>query len=215
MKDIIFVGAGGFAKEVFGYITADLHHGHLSGVRIKGFLDISEDAYTAMGVESVFLGSEASYTIENDDVFLITVGDVGLRESVAKTLIEKGALFYSFVHSSAYVDSSAQIGKGVVICPFCMVNAQAFIDDFSMLNIYASVAHDSKLGACSVLSPYATLNGNVHAGSKLFMSTRSTALPGVTIGDECVVSAGTIVSKDIGDGVLAFPKARTQYMVQK
>ncbi len=43
----------------------------------------------------------------------------------------------------------------------------------------------------------------IHIGAKCYIGTRCTILKGVTIGDYCVVSAGTIVNKDIPAGHLA------------
>lgn len=215
MKNIIIVGSGGFAKELFGYIESEIKKNILKECYVKGFLDISFEAYQEMKIDSKYLGSENEYTIEDEDEFLIAVGNIELKEEIISTLLEKNAKLMTYIHSTAIVDLGAKVGEGVVICPFCMVNNQAIIEDYSMLNIYSSVAHDSKLGKYSILSPYATLNGNVNSDEKLFMATRSSVLPGVNIGKSCVVSAGTVVAKDMEDLVMAFPKARTSYMKKK
>lgn len=46
------------------------------------------------------------------------------------------------------------------MCPFVTINANSNIGDFVLCNIYSSIAHDCKVGEGSILSPYATLNGN-------------------------------------------------------
>ena len=215
MKKIIIVGAGGFAKELFGYIKHDIKTGFLKNTVVKGFLDISEESFLKMNVSSVYLGSEHDYLIEEEDCFLIAIGDVDLREKVIRGLERKNATFLTYIYSNVFIDSSAIIGKGVVICPFSMVNSQAVIGDYSLMNIYTSVAHDSVLGKNSVLSPYSTLNGNATAGKNLFMGTRSTILPNVVIGDNCVISAGTLVSKKMDNQCMAFNKLRASYLLKK
>lgn len=42
--------------------------------------------------------------------------------------------------------------------------------------------------------------GNVHIGSEVMIGANSTILPGITIGDGAIVSAGTLVHKDVPAG---------------
>ncbi len=212
VNNIIIVGAGGFAKEIFGYIQGEINNGLLTHYQVKGFLDISAEAFEEMNVDSEYFGSEDDYCIQENDVFLVAIGNIELKEIIINKLLAKNAKLMTYTHSSAIVDQDSKIGKGVIICPFCIINSQAHIDDYCMLNIYSSVAHDSMLGKYSILSPYATLNGNVSTGEKLFMGTRGSILPGLKIGMSCVVAAGTVVAKDMEDRVTAFPKGRTSYL---
>ena len=56
MKNIIIVGAGGFAKEILGYIEDDKQKGFLSNVSVKGILvDFIED-YHALNMNFNYLG---------------------------------------------------------------------------------------------------------------------------------------------------------------
>lgn len=42
--------------------------------------------------------------------------------------------------------------------------------------------------------------GNVHIGNEVMIGANTTILPGVTIGDGAIVSAGTLVHKDVPPG---------------
>jgi acetyltransferase-like isoleucine patch superfamily enzyme len=42
--------------------------------------------------------------------------------------------------------------------------------------------------------------GDVHIGSEVMIGANSTILPGITIGDGAIVSAGTLVHKDVPEG---------------
>jgi len=54
----------------------------------------------------------------------------------------------------------------------------------------------------------------VHIGKNVWIGARSTILKGVTIGDESIIGAGSLVTKDIPDHVLAFGRpARPQRKV--
>lgn len=58
------------------------------------------------------------------------------------------------------------------MCPFVTINANSNIGDFVLCNIYSSIAHGCKVGEGSILSPYATLNGNSSCRRKNKMSQK-------------------------------------------
>lgn len=45
---------------------------------------------------------------------------------------------------------------------------------------------------------------DVHIGKNVWIGSGVSILPGVTIGDDCVIGAGSIVNKDIPSGVVAY-----------
>ncbi len=135
MKNIIIVGAGGFAKEIFGYINCEIATGVLKNYSIKGFLDLDASSFEQMNIDASYLGNENDYEITPNDEFIVAVGDIDLKIKIINTLLNRKAKLMTYIHSSAIVDANATIGKGVIICPFCMVNNQALISDYCMLNI--------------------------------------------------------------------------------
>jgi maltose O-acetyltransferase len=44
--------------------------------------------------------------------------------------------------------------------------------------------------------------GRVHVGRRVFIGARALVLPGVTIGDEAIVAAGSVVTRDVPAGML-------------
>ena len=44
----------------------------------------------------------------------------------------------------------------------------------------------------------------IHIGKRVWIGSGAIVLPGVTIGDNSVIGAGSVVTKDIPDNVLAF-----------
>lgn len=212
-KNIIIVGSGGFAKEIYSYLRHDIvRRKNSEKIRIKGFLDICEESFLAAKIPETYLGHEDTFTPEENDYFLVAIGEVDTRGKIIKKFETNKYKFYTYIHSSAFISETSIIDEGVIICPNCMVNANAHINKHCILNIYSSIAHDCELGSYSILSPYCTLNGNVKAGDNLFMGTNSAVLLGRKIGSNCTVSAGCIVTKDMEDGKSAFLKARLSYL---
>ena len=206
MKNIIIVGAGGFAKELYNYIITDIEKKVLNNYLIKGFLDVNEEAFINMKVDSIYLGDENSYQIGNNDEFIVAIGNIKLREKIIKKLKNLNAKFFTYIHNSVIVANNAIIGEGVIVCPNSIIQANAVVMDYCVINIFSSIGHDSKIGENSILSPYCTLNGNVSTGCNLFMGTRSTILLGIKVGNSCTISAHTALKNDISDGIIVQDK---------
>ena len=49
------------------------------------------------------------------------------------------------IHPTAIIIPTAKIGEGVVICPYCLVSDNVQLDDFVMMNTYASCGHDVQI----------------------------------------------------------------------
>lgn len=213
-KRIVIVGSGGFAKEVYSYIKYDIENGFLRDVKVKGFVDKDEQSFALSGISEDYLGDEYSCQIEASDYFVVALGfnRDNIRKRIIGVLEGRGAQFLRYVHSNSFVSVTATIEEGAIICPNCIVNSGAVIKKHSVLNIYSSVAHGCLLGAYSILSPYATLNGDVKTGCELFLGTQAAVLAGLTLGDRCRISAGVVLTKNIGDDITVFNKVKCLMM---
>lgn len=61
------------------------------------------------------------------------------------------------------------------------------------------IAHD----ASTKMVAGATRLGRVHIGSRCFLGDSVIVLPGVSIGDDCIIGAGSVVSRDVPAGSVA------------
>lgn len=201
MKDLIFVGAGGFLLEVREYFES--RKSREDDIRIKGFID---DNLGKGHAGLPHLGSINDYKIQDDDLFIITIGNVSHRSRMFELLRSKGANFYTLIHELAYVSPSAKVGEGSIISPYSIVNAHADVGNNVAINVHCSVGHESHIGNSSVLSPYAVMNGNSALGAMGFLGTRSTVFPGKRLGDKCTVDSHSIVKLDVDDGMIVTSK---------
>ena len=199
MKNVIIVGAGGFGREVFywlqDWIDFDANRRH--SFQIKGFLGLDESELDSFDLPVGILGNEETYEFQKDDLFVMAVGQPALKRKIATRMIELKAEFFTLVHPTAIVCSSAKIGVGVVLCPFSTVSSDVEIGNFAMLNANASVGHDCKVGDFCVLSGYANLNGFVTLEDEVFLGTRATVVASKTVGAQSNVSAHALVVSDV------------------
>jgi sugar O-acyltransferase (sialic acid O-acetyltransferase NeuD family) len=210
--DLIIVGASGFGRELLQYVH-DAHK-NTDGVRIKGFLDddpaVLDSIGKVMGVGIV--GDTRSYPIEEDDRFIISLGDPGLRRVLADRLARRGARFVSIVHPTAYVAQSARIGDGCIIGPFANVGSYVQLEDHVLLNLYSAAGHDCRIGAFCVFSPYSVANGGSRLDDSVFLGTHAAVTPNVHVGAGSKIAAGAVVYRDVpaqslamGNPAKAFP----------
>ena len=108
------------------------------------------------------------------------------------------------VDIEALVEQGLQIGSNVYVAPWVLIDPIAAylisIGDGSRLAPRAHVlAHD----ATSREALGYTRLAPVHIGCRVFVGADTLVLPGVTIGDDTVIGAGSLVSSDIPAGSLA------------
>ncbi|WP_341675061.1 acetyltransferase [Niveibacterium sp. SC-1] len=202
-RRLIVAGAGGFATELVEYLLQDIAAGHLQGCEVAGVLDDFPDRfYSKSGLEVPLLGGIQDYAFRADEYALVALGTPRDRSTVVARLKQNGARFFTYVHSSCYLARNARLGEGVVACPNAIINANAEVADHVALNIASSVGHGAVVGAFSVLSPFAALNGNARIGERCFLSTRATVFPRVSLGNDCTVDVHSYAKASTEDGMI-------------
>lgn len=194
MHNVIIVGAGGFGREVFNWANDSLPS---ERYRIKGFLSNKPGHLDFFNLGVGVLGDDETYSIGDDDRFLFAIGDIDAKKRIVGKMKDRGARFISLIHPTAVVARTARLGEGVIVCPFAVVSDSVELGDFATLNYYSSCGHDSKVGRCGILSPYATLNGFAVLEDEVFMGTHSTVAANRRIGYRSKISANSVAMYDI------------------
>ena len=193
MKEIVIIGARGFAKEFIGYLE------NIGDYRIVCILDELN--------ETELFG----YEIVHPDRFsgscrnaLLAIGYPYDKKDVCALYSRFDFKWETFIHPMSNVSPYAHIGKGVMIAPFAVVAGNAKIDSFVFINSFASVGHDTVVGSYSSLMPYACLAGRVSVEETCLLAIGAKVLPGITVHSRSRVSAGVIVTRDIPQDSLVF-----------
>ena len=204
MKDLIIIGVGGFAREVFWYAQKSLGFG--VDWQIKGFLDgdvkLAPEDYELLP-EKV-LGDVDTYEICADDVFTCAVGSPKARKILVEKILARGGQFINIISELAEIISTAEVGRGVIISPFVGVSERAHIGDFVALNAQTIIGHDARIGNFSCVMPHVAVSGNVQIGAEVFVGSGAVILPKVKIGDGATVGAGSVVLKKVRAGATVF-----------
>jgi acetyltransferase EpsM len=91
----------------------------------------------------------------------------------------------------------------VVVFPQTVISTGAVLDDYCMVNVGATVSHDTRIGCYSNINPGVHLAGNVTIGSACYIGMGTNVIQGRTIGSGTVVGAGAVVIRDLPPHVTA------------
>jgi sugar O-acyltransferase (sialic acid O-acetyltransferase NeuD family) len=143
-------------------------------------------------------------TIKNE---LITLGVVKphLRKKVRETFKDLDDNSYvSLISKNSDVSDTIDIGKGVVINTMSCIAGHTKIGDFVFINRNVSIGHHTVIGEYSTINPGVNIAGNVTIGECCQIGIGVNIIDGVKIGDNTIIGAGSLVTKDIPDNVVAY-----------
>lgn len=107
-------------------------------------------------------------------------------------------------NAAALVENGLQLGRWVYLAPGVLLDPDfcwliSIGDNATLAPRVHVLAHDAStrfhLGYTRIAP--------VHIGRRAFIGASSIILPGVTVGDDTVIGAGSVVTKSVGPGVVA------------
>ena len=204
MKHLIIIGVGGFAREVHWHAQNSLGYG--TEWDIKGFLDgdVKLDKKEYVKLPLPLLGEEACYEIQSEDVFICAIADCVARERLTKRMEQKGANFINLIHQTALIAPTAEIGRGCIVTPFCIVQPNVKMKNHVIMNINAGFGHDARIGDCCSFMAHSGLMGYASTGKRVYMADGAKALPHAIIEDDAYVGVNSVVFKRVKQGQKVF-----------
>jgi len=198
---VVVIGAGGHAAEVCSY-ALDLQAAG-APVRLLGCVDDHKPVgrYGPVEVLGGFGVFEALVRSEGARLRCLTaVGDNETRRRLV-TRVDAAAggraSWWTLRHPSAVVGRDAQIGPGTLLAPGSIVTARVRIGAHCIVNVNASVSHDTVVEDFVNVNPGAVVAGNVRLGTSAYVGAGSTVIEKITIGAGAVVGAGAAVVRDV------------------
>ena len=202
MKHLVIAGAGEFGREL--YWTIKGANGYGTEFDIKGYLDDAPEPEKVAKLQKPLLGSTKEYQISEDDVFTCAIANPAAREVVIQKLLDKGAKFISIVHKTAIIHGSVNLGKGMVVCPFTVIGDSSVIGDYVVLNGFSAIGHDCVVGEYTCMMSHVDVTGHANVGRRVFIGGGAGTVPGVKIGDDAYIGAGSVVLKKVNPGIKVF-----------
>lgn len=204
MKHLVIIGARGWGREVYAAFKTSKEV--LSGdMDIKGFLDSKADAFDGLrGTYPPILGPVEDYVIQPDDIFFVAQGDPHWRKHYAEIIEAKGGHFYTYISEKAVVNETAQIGEGSFISSWSSISDNNTLGKHVILHSYVAIGHDAVVRDYGTLLSYVFLGGYTEVGECSLMNPKSMIIPHKKIGDNVMVGAGSVVMRNVPDGISVF-----------
>ena len=105
----------------------------------------------------------------------------------------------SAIHPSAQIGKDVEIGRGTVIMAGGIINANSTIGECCIVNTNSSLGHDGIMSDFSTISSGVCTGGNLYLGSFSALSLGTNVIENISIGENCLVGAGSLIVKDVPD----------------
>jgi sugar O-acyltransferase (sialic acid O-acetyltransferase NeuD family) len=195
MKRLLIIGTGGHGKVVLDcakkqynsitFMTNDTHSAGMDGYPVIYEQEISVDA-----------------VLKNFDELIVAIGNNKARLKISFDYSMKGIKLATIIHETAIISESAVIGEGTVVLANAVINPFAKIGKCCIVNTGAIIEHDCILKDGVHISPNAAMGGTVYIGEKTWVCVGSSIANNITIGDNSVIGAGSVIIKNVPDKVL-------------
>lgn len=133
-KKILIIAAGGHGKVVKEIAEAQ-------GYTKIAFLDDASE-------EAIGKISDSQNFVSDYHEAFVGIGNNKFRGELLQRLEQEGFIIPVLVHPAAYISPSATIGKGTVVEPMAIVNANSKIGCGCIISVGSIVDHDVVLEEC-------------------------------------------------------------------
>ena len=105
----------------------------------------------------------------------------------------------SVVAPSAFIASSAVVGRGTIIYPNCFVGASARLGDGVFMLSGSVINHDCAIDDDVIITSGVTLAGGVKIKSGAYLGQACAVRQNLTVGEKSFIGMGAVVTKDVPD----------------
>lgn len=202
MKRIAIVGAGGL-----GVLVADAILARRNGESPEiFFLDDSPTVANQIhgvpvktGVLSNLQAIEAGGCC---DEVIVAVAQNTIRRNLMEALPRLP--WANVIHPAATLSNWVQMGIGNIVLGGSVLDPDTIVGNGVFINKLCSIGHNSVLNDFSQLAPRVATGGRSIVGVGTFVGMGAIILPDIVVGDWSVVGAGSVVTRDVANGAVAF-----------
>lgn len=193
MDSIAIIGAGDLGRQIAHYVRHDKK-------KVIGFFDDTLPTGTYVNDLPVLGGLDAIVSMHHASKFDSLLLGIGYKHmNFRKTVFHRfrDIPFASFVHSSVLMDSTVKIGEGSIVFPGCLLDKGVVVQENVLINVHATISHDTVIEAHSFISPRVALAGFVTVGERCILGINCVVIDNIAITAQSQLGAGAVVTKSI------------------
>ena len=197
MQKIVIFGTGDLAQRIFYYLKnsedevvafsankSNIESDKLLGLPVVGFENV-----------------EKEYPPEEFSMF-IALAYSEMNKKRRKFFDEaknKGYELYSYIHPSTKIWDEFEMGENCFILAENIIQPFVKIGDNVLIGSNNLISHNTIIEDNCFLTSNITLGGHITIGANSFVGLSATINQRVKIGEECIIGAGTLITKDVND----------------
>ncbi|MEM7658879.1 MAG: acetyltransferase [Bacteroidota bacterium] len=196
-KQVVILGSGGFAREVWAMIDSMNRATDLKKWEVVGW--ISSESDPPSGYADPILGNDA-WAVEHlsrDVELVLGMGNTALRRKLWELYHSVGFLFPSLIDPAARISSRVSLGPGSILTAGCTCTTDIEIGIGALINLHCTIGHDAVIEDFVVLSPGVHVSGGVRIGTGSEVGSGAVILPGLRLGPNSIIGAGAVVTKSL------------------
>jgi sugar O-acyltransferase (sialic acid O-acetyltransferase NeuD family) len=197
MKPILIYGAGGLGREVLALVKS------IGRWDVLGFIDDQQSPVSSRIDTLKIIGNTDALNLWHEPVdLIISVGDPGIKASIASRIKNYNISFPTLVHPSAILMDTDRIrlGHGTIICAGTILTTNIEIGEHVLINLNCTVGHDSKIGNYTSIMPGVNIAGDVTIEDTVLVGSGANIRNQVTIQSKSIVGMGAVVLRDVHQG---------------
>jgi sugar O-acyltransferase (sialic acid O-acetyltransferase NeuD family) len=193
VKDLVIVGAGGFARETAAAALA-------GGWHVLGFADDDPSLTGTVRSGLPVLGGVTAVVSGSDAAVVVCVGNprnyTGRRSIVERLGLPAGR-YATIVHPSAEVGAGSTIGPGTVLLAGTVLTADVTVGAHVAVMPQAVLTHDDVIADYVTIASGVRLGGGAVIGTGAYLGSGALIREGVTVGAGSLIGMGSLVLHDV------------------
>ena len=197
MKKIVIFGTGELAQRIFFYLK-DSEDDVVAFSANKSNIDSNE----LLGLPVVpFENIQEKYPPEKFSMFIaLAYSEMNKKRTrFFEQAKNKGYELYSYVHPSTKIWDEFEMGENCFILAENIIQPFVKIGDNVLIGSNNLISHNTVIENNCFLTSNITLGGHITVGSNSFIGLSATINQRIKIGKECIIGAGTLITKDVND----------------
>lgn len=198
MKDLIIIGAGGFGREVSWLVE------RINAVSpqwdLLGFVDDNPEIQSKIIDGYKVIGKIDELNNYPDAYAVCCIANTAVRKKIVGKVQNP---FATLIDPCAILSSKVEIGEGSVVCANAVATVDIKIGKHNIIDVSSTVGHDAVLEDFVTLYPSVNVSGNTLIKNGVELGTGTQVIQGLTVGENTVVGAGAVVTRDLPDNCTA------------
>lgn len=199
MKKICLTGYSGH-----GYVVAEI--AQLLHFSLIGYIDLEEKKANPFKLKYFGNENEVDFAqfVKDDIHVALGIGSNKARRNLYEHFKKNSIRMQTLQHPQASVSALASIDEGTVIMSSAIINPFAKIGKAVICNSGCIIEHECMIKDYVHIAPSAVLAGNVRVGENSFIGANAFVKQGITIGNNVIAGAGSVVLKDVADNTIVY-----------